>query len=165
MESKKTRKRTFTKKDILKTQGVLFDVELLSIIEKAEKGDCTAMRILAGKFFSNTGAFVLEKFSIDLWAKPNLEIARYYGEQIIKMHEQGTIDDADLYVYDLKIMACIEGEDRNYEKSQSYFIRATHYMANELPPDKWDYDIFRLMHYSLYHFGYITKEEFEDTKW
>lgn len=153
------------KSPIWKTKGVMYDAALLPYIKKAEHGDCTSIRILAACFFSSSGTFVLEKFFVGLRVKPNYEIARYYGNQIIEMHEKGTIDDKNLYVYDLKIIACIEAESGNYEKSQQYFIRAAHYMANELPAEEWDYDVFRLMNFSLYHFGYITKEEFEDKKW
>lgn len=161
MITSNNKRKKLLKLPIFNVQGVMFDAELIPHIEKAEKGDFDSSRLLAECFLFGDDDHPLRLYKSGVVVKKNTDIARYFSQKVLNVIKIDFTVTPKIQVRELLIMAQIEAEAGYYEDSKKYYMKAINFMTKKIPPEEWDFNIFMLFRYTMYHFQIITEEQYE----
>lgn len=146
---------------IWSVEGVMFDAELIPHLSKAENGNCDSARMLAESFLYGHDETVLRVYRSGIRVKPNTDIARYYSQIALELHEKEKVNSPNSYAVDLGIRAIIEAQSGHYEVSKKYYLKAIKQLFNNVPPEQWDFGIFINFRFTMLNFGIIHPEQYE----
>lgn len=128
--------------DIIKEEKILIDSRYLEVIEAAEMGLCTAWLELSEGF--QKGLFGLPK---------NYRMAKYYFDLMIEScSEDETYSKYPQLLFEsYRASGYFELDYNNKQLAFDSLLAAVKIMVNQIPPEKWDFNIFHFLQQSAPH--------------
>lgn len=127
--------------DIIKEEKIVIDSKYLEVIEAAEMGLCTAWLELSEGFWK--GLFGLPK---------NYRMAKYYFDLMIEAcsEDESYSKNPQLLFESYRASGYFELDYNNKQLALDSLLAAVKIMVNQIPPEKWDFDIFHFLQQSAH---------------
>ncbi|MCA0235853.1 MAG: hypothetical protein LCH81_05685 [Bacteroidetes bacterium] len=122
--------------DIIKEEKIIIDSKYLEVMEAAEMGLCTAWLELSTGFQKGRKGLPV-----------NYRMAKYYYDLMIKecTEDETYSKNPRLLFESYRAAGYFEFEFNNNQLAFNNLKAAVEIMLNQIPPEKWDFEIFHLL--------------------